>query len=428
MKSTKVIRLGYLRKELFDLISESNKESAKVWNICKDKLQEAIKEHKPWPTMVSLCRELSGEGAPKFNLHSQSAQQVCRAFATCVATTKKLRKTHPEMRMRYPHKDKEFYPTIWTSQAAKVKNGFLSLPMGRDKRPLNFRVDLPDGGYPCRIVWHDGYELHVCQEAEVKAQVTPSNIVATIDLGEIHQIACVASNGNAILVSGRGIRTVKHQNSKMLAKTDKLMWVCDKGSKRHKKITKSRNKQSERNRRRVKSLRHKGTALAVQFLVDNQVSKVFIGNPDGVRRKRTCKEHNQRMSLWEYGKDIQYTKEKDDRVGIETLTGSERGTSSTCPCCGAKRRQTGRRWTCRKCGFKGHRDLVGATNMHLLAFGVPVVCPSKATYLRPGPVSGPRSSSRADTLQSSLVVEVNDKPLVTRQGSERDRTFTASIN
>jgi putative transposase len=404
MKITKIIRLRNLPSSLFEAIVDSNKESARVWNFCKDKLQDAIKNQQPWPTKETLHSDVTDSTEPpNFNLHSQSIQQVCRAFVACLATTKKLRRESTKLKFRYPHKDKLFYPTIWTNQATNVKAGVISLPMGRNKKPLIFNVDLPDGGYSCRIVWHDGFELHVCQEAPEETQVELSNVVAAIDLGEIHQIACVASNGKALLVSGRGIRTVKHLNNKMLGKTASLKMSCKIGSKRFKKITKSRNHQSERNKRRVKHLRHSGTRKAIQFLVENKVGKLFVGNPDGVRNKNSGKHHNQRMSLWEYGKDIQYLKEKSERVGISMLTGSERGTSSTCPVCGARKRQKGRCWVCTKCEFKGHRDLVGATNIHKLAFDEPVVCPKTATYLRPGPQSGPGSSSRADTLQSSLV-------------------------
>lgn len=427
MKTTKIIRLRHLPHSLFEAILDSNKESARVWNFCKDKLQETIQKKENWPTKETLHSDITNSAESlRFNLHSQSIQQVCRAFIACVATTKKLRREFPKLKFRYPHKDKLFYPTIWTNQAAKVKNGVISLPMGRNKKPLIFTVDLPDGGYPCKIVWNNGFELHVCQDAPEELQVEPSKIVAAIDLGEIHQIACVASSGDALLVSGRGIRTIKHLNSKMLGKTAQLKMKCKVGSKRFKKITKSRNKQSERNKRRVRDLRHKGTRQAVSFLIDNKVGKLFVGNPDGVRRNNNGKYHNQRMSLWEYGKDIQYLKEKTNRVGIEMFTGSERGTSSTCPACGARRRQKGRQWVCTSCKFTGHRDLVGATNMHFLAFSEPVVCPQEATYLRPGPLCGGTGSSRrADTLQSSLVGKKQRSP-VEKRSLVRDKTLNLS--
>ncbi|HEX9133297.1 MAG TPA: zinc ribbon domain-containing protein, partial [Ktedonobacteraceae bacterium] len=72
--------------------------------------------------------------------------------------------------------------------------------------------------------------------------------------------------------------------------------------------------------------------------------------------------------------------------GIVCFSGSERGTSSRCPRCDWKQKPRGRNWTCRRCGFVGHRDIVGSMNMHPLAFGSRIGYPSSLTYRRPGPV------------------------------------------
>jgi putative transposase len=106
------------------------------------------------------------------------------------------------------------------------------------------------------------------------------------------------------------------------------------------------------------------------------------------------------MALWEYGKDIDYLTHKAQQARISCFTGSERGTSSQCPCCGQKQKPKGRNWVCRACGFTEHRDLVGSVNMHKLAFGTQVRFPRSFTYLRPG--LSRESSSRADTPQRCL--------------------------
>src|SRR5215831_9857777 len=85
---------------------------------------------------------------------------------------------------------------------------------------------------------------------------------------------------------------------------------------------------------------------------------------------------------------------------ISCSTGSERGTSSRCPRCKHKHKPKGRNWACRRCGFRGHRDLVGSVNMHQDAFGIHVKFPRSFTYLRPGKVRS--RSRRADTPQRCL--------------------------
>ena len=98
------------------------------------------------------------------------------------------------------------------------------------------------------------------------------------------------------------------------------------------------------------------------------------------------RHHNQRMSQWEYGKDIDYLTHKIELAGMSSFIGSERGTSSRCPACGHRHKPKGREWACKACGFRGHRDLVGSINMHPIAFGEKPIFPAAfaITYLRPG--------------------------------------------
>jgi putative transposase len=119
-----------------------------------------------------------------------------------------------------------------------------------------------------------------------------------------------------------------------------------------------------------------------------------------VRNRDTGRHHNQRMALWEYGKDIDYLTHKSKQAHMSSFTGSERGTSSRCPSCGHRHKPRNRQWICKGCGFRGHRDLVGSVNMHRLAFGEPVEFPRSFTYLRPGLTR--TRSSRADTPHSCL--------------------------
>jgi putative transposase len=161
----------------------------------------------------------------------------------------------------------------------------------------------------------------------------------------------------------------------------------------------ARNTVCKRNARRIRDQRHKATRAVIDFCVEKRVGTLFISNPHGVRKRDHGRHHNQRMAFWEYGKDIDYLIHKAKAAHISCFTGSERGTSSQCPCCGHRHKPRNRNWVCRVCGFKGHRDLVGSVNMHQLGFGARVRFPRTFTYLRPGPS---RRSRRADTPQRCL--------------------------
>ena len=145
------------------------------------------------------------------------------------------------------------------------------------------------------------------------------------------------------------------------------------------------------------------------------MGSLFIGNPHGVRNRVTSRHHNQRMALWEYGKDIDYLTHKSKQAHILSFTGSERGTSSRCPACGHRHKPKGRNWVCRVCGFTGHRDLVGSVNMHHDAFGIHLKFPRSFTYLRP-------SSSRAGTPQRCLGKSAGQLLLAEQVSSETGHT------
>jgi putative transposase len=149
--------------------------------------------------------------------------------------------------------------------------------------------------------------------------------------------------------------------------------------------------------------------MVIDFCVKQEVGTLFIGNPLGVRSRDSGRHHNGRMAVWEYGKDINYLTHTSKQARILSFTGCERGTSSRCPCCGHKHKPIGRNWACRRCGFRGHRDLVGSVNMHPLAFGTHPKFPRSFTYLRPGAARG--RSSRADTPHRCLSESAAQPPV-----------------
>jgi len=54
---------------------------------------------------------------------------------------------------------------------------------------------------------------------------------------------------------------------------------------------------------------------------------------------------------------------KAQLLGIEVELVSEEYTSQVCPVCGSKNHAVGRNYECKSCGFRYHRDGVGAINI-----------------------------------------------------------------
>ena len=374
MNTVKIYQLNMLSDTQQERLRDIQAEGARVWNFCMETHKAARVQHTPWPERNELQKMTKG----CFELHSQSIQMVVHAFLANIDTTRQLRQTHPHMKMRYPYKEKRFYPISWPMQAVSKENGRVVLPMGRGRTSL----ELPDKSRSCTLVWNHGYELHVCVEVEQASQA-PGNVHATVDLGEIHLAAVTTTTGKAMIVTGRGIRTLKRQRTMQLRRISKKQAHCSKHSRRWKKLQHAKHTQSKRAEQRIRNQRHHATRKVIDFCIEHEVGTLFIGNPHGVRNRDNGRHHNQRMSLWEYGKDIDYLTHKSKQAHMSSFTGSERGTSSQCPSCGHKHKPKNRQWTCKACGFSGHRDLVGSVNMHTLAFGEQVKFPRSFTYLRP---------------------------------------------
>jgi putative transposase len=406
MKTIRMYRLDNLSTSQFKRLKATQMEAAHVWNECMQTHKQARLGHTKWPGEQNLRDLVKG----RFALHSQSIQAIVRMFVTNIAITRELRKGHPEMRMNYPWREKRFYPVSWPAQAVSKEAGRVILPMGKGRPSLVLPIDLPDACGACTLVWNHGFELHVCVEVP-QAEESPGEVQATVDLGEIHLAAVTTSTSRALIVTGRGIRSLKRQRNQQLGKIAKKQARCKKYSRRWKKLQRAKNKQCRRAESRIRDLRHKATKQVIDFCVENEVGTLFIGNPHGVRNRDNGRHHNQRMALWEYGKDIDYLTHKAKAAHIMSFTGSERGTSSRCPVCGQKHKPKGRNWACRACGFHGHRDLVGSVNMHLDAFDTHLKFPRSFTYLRPG-LS--RRSSRAGTPRSCLR-ESTGQPLLREQ-------------
>ena len=113
MKVIRIYRLNHLSPLLFRRLKEAQMEAACVWNCCTVLHKEARLTHTPWPGQSELEQATKG----RFALNAQAVQQIVHAFLANVGTTRTLRKKHPEMRMKYPWRTKQFYPVKWPAQA-----------------------------------------------------------------------------------------------------------------------------------------------------------------------------------------------------------------------------------------------------------------------------------------------------------------------
>ena len=117
-------------KKMFAVLRDAQMEAAKVWHLCGSLHRQARMNHSKWPGRNELQKATKGQ----FALHSQSVQMVVHAFLANIETTRQLRQSHPQMKMRYPWREKRFYPVKWPAQAVSCENGRVVLPMLRRRQ------------------------------------------------------------------------------------------------------------------------------------------------------------------------------------------------------------------------------------------------------------------------------------------------------
>jgi putative transposase len=251
MKTMRVYPLSNLSPSLLRRLKQAQLEAAHVWNLCMQTHKDARMGHAQWPGRNELQRVTKG----RYALHSQSVQMVVHAFLANIATTRTLRKQHPQMRMKYPWRIKTFYPVHWPAQAVSRQMRRVVLPMGKGRPSLVLPVQLPEHAGACTLVWNRGFELHTCVEVP-QAEASPGAVQATVDLGEIHLAAVTTSTSKALIVTGRGIRSLKRQRAKQTGQLTRKQSRCQERSRRWKKLQRAKNKVCRRAERRVRDLRH----------------------------------------------------------------------------------------------------------------------------------------------------------------------------
>lgn len=407
MQRTLIFRLNNCAEAQRLCIRDAQLETARVYEQCIGLHAQARATHAPWPKRQQLQEATKG----RYALHSQTIQMVCHEFLANVETACELRRGG-DRRAQYPKRSAKYRPLMWPAQAVSVEGHRIVLPMGRGRKSLVFDkpADFPDEFGNVKLVFDGGrYALHVPVELP-DVPLHEQGIQAACDLGEIHLGALVTTEGDAVVVSGRGIRADKRLRHKQLGQIARKRSKCKKGSRQYRRLNFALEKVTARCERQVRDKRHKATRLITNAAQALGVRDLFVGDPHGVRRRDSGRRHNQRMSGWEYGKDKDYLAQKGEAAGISVSFGDERGTSSTCPKCLKRHKPKGRVFACPHCGLVCHRDVVGGVNQNRKAWGlaqIPVPDASRITYLRPGHASlrdaaaAPRMNSAGPSVSSS---------------------------
>lgn len=352
-------------------MSQCNKWSARCWNSLVKADREYHEQNGKYMNRSQLQTFVKGITP----LHAAGNQHVyIKYYTSRDAMFQSIKAKHENSsKVKLPYKEKNFYVTGWNPYCMRIdyKESKIYLAKARNSNgeiqtPVCYNAkSIPRNIVEIELVWRNKLYLAIKYKSpKTEDEVTDKN-VAAIDFGEIHSITSIDNNGNAIIITGRKLRSIRRLHDKELGKLYEKLSHCKYRSNQYIKYMDAISKLSLKTDRQVLDCVHKITKLYEDYCVKNGISKVYYGDLDSCTRntkERIGKVVGQKLNNWNYGELTLQLENKLSRHGIELVKVSEAYSSQTCPHCGERHKPTNRNYKC-ECGYEMHRDIVGAMNI-----------------------------------------------------------------
>lgn len=359
-------------KKDFNYIKNLNRYSADVWNMCL-KIEKEYRESNNgnWIDRNEL-QKLTKNCVP---LHAKGIHHVVHKFLQARDSANSARKGNGENN-EFPNRIKKHFVTGWDSQSIKVKNDniFLSKPYKIDNegkrkldKPIKVYVkNIPDNIVQVELIYRNGYRFSIKYIEETDYYQLNSTNSAAIDLGEIHSITSIDTNGNSIILTGRKLRSINRLRSKHQGAIYEKLSKCKKTGNQYNRYMKALNKLKYNIDNKLLDCTHKITKLFLDYCIEYNISTIYYGDVDSATRntkKRINKVVGQKLNQWNHGQIVQQLENKLCRYGIKLVKVQEYYTSQKCPNCKKLNKPKGRSYKCIYCDYEQHRDIVGAMNI-----------------------------------------------------------------
>jgi putative transposase len=379
---TKIVRAAQPRS----LLDECNRESGRLYTQTMVEHWRIYRHQKVW--LSPGMDEKYNDFLSPTSLHAHSRDAAQQAFAKAVKTTHALRKAGYGD-AQFPHKIKHWRTTIWKNTAIRVREGVAFLARARGLAPIrvSLPLDLQNATFveACLVFnrKRSHYEWHFVVDDGLEPVLCTTGTSVAVDMGEIHP-AVVTDGNTARVLCARALRSSGQGLAKAISLLEARKARMKPGSKRYRRLAKAKAKARRKAAARQRDILHKVSHAVVDYAVEANAREIVIGDVREIAEGVNIgKNTNQKISLWPHGKLRSYIAYKALIQGMATVLENEAYTSQTCPGCGNRRKPKGRVYRCSRCGFVGHRDVVGASNiLSRRLFGEPGRVQVKTTMYR----------------------------------------------
>jgi len=250
---------------------------------------------------------------------------------------------------------------IWNNQNYSLKDGILSFPViinGRSKR-IQTRAIMTD--YQLKQLEGHLGTLRISKKgtkymAQISVEKTPpaskGDVVMGVDLGlKVPAVVVTESAKTKFFGNGRENKYVKRKHR---SKRKKL------GKAKQPKVIKNLD---DKEQRWMKDKDHKISREIINFAIRNNVSVIRLEKLTNIRNTaRTSRKNEKNLHTWSFYRLAQFIEYKANLAGIAVEYVDPKYTSQICPNCATQNKAKDRKYKC-SCGYRTHRDRVGAINI-----------------------------------------------------------------
>jgi IS605 OrfB family transposase len=288
----------------------------------------------------------------------QDAKSVFKKYTKNIKTNAK-KESDKQREVKVPVLKKPI--VIWNNQNYAIKFGYISFPIWLNGKSTRIMVKAIIADYQTNLLSNKLGTLRITKKsgkyiAQIAVNVEPIQSTGTIAMGidlglKIPAVAVTETGKTKFFGNCRQNKYFKRKNRAIRKKLGKL--------KKLKAIKKLDNKEQ----RWMTDKDHKISRQLVNFAKQNNVSAIRLEKLSGIRQTaRTSRKNEKNLHTWSFYRLAQFIEYKAILEGIKVEYVNPKYTSQTCPVCGKRNHANDRKYQC-ECGFKGHRDIIGARNI-----------------------------------------------------------------
>jgi len=252
----------------------------------------------------------------------------------------------------------------WNNQNWQMKDETLLIPVCLDGKIQQVRVAcaaVPVEGFKglLRIKKKRGKWIADVTMTTPKPEPSVEQGVMGVDLGiKLPAVAFVAGKGTRFFGNGRYQRFMRrrfYSRRKQLQKAKKA-----------RALKKSKGKEAHW----MKNINHQLSRQIVNYAHEQGVGTIKVEALAGIRKGTTSKsrgasarKNNRMKNAWSFYQLTAFISYKAARLGIAVEQVDPAYTSQECPACTTRNTAQDRTYVCAECGWRGHRDRVGAINI-----------------------------------------------------------------